>query len=151
MHLEVLIQVEPSSISACLAVVAIREDPAKLRFDNAVHNCLLLCERDTGLVLRQKFVIDSYIAIGCPTNDNFFVHALIFVVVNFSSRWSTENFQFQVRIFVIAVEIKVWGNVNLCLHLPIWVLCITIEQVLVLRKLRPIKDVDNNIGFTNID
>ena len=75
MHLEVLVEVDPSAISARFVLESIDKDPL-LRIGD---------EGDRGLALGKQLVVDFNVAVGRSANNDPLACQILLVVVDFSS------------------------------------------------------------------
>ena len=83
MHLEVLVQVEPSAVRARLIVDSVNQPPGGL----------IRGELNVRLVLRQKLVIDADVTVWGPPNHDFLPRKVLLVIKDLACRGSTKNLQ----------------------------------------------------------
>ena len=84
-HLEVLVQVQPRAVRAWLVVEAVCQDPA----------LLVRVECDAGLTLRKQLVVDPDVTVGSPSDHDRLSSELLFVVVDLTSRGSSEDLKLE--------------------------------------------------------
>lgn len=82
-HLEVLVQVQPSSVGAPFVIKAIDQPPSGL----------VRRKRNVGLILRQQLVVYSDVAVWSSTDHDFLSREVLLVVVDLACRRPSKNFE----------------------------------------------------------
>ena len=103
MHLEVLVQVNPSAVGAWFVLETIDKDPL-LRIGD---------ESDGGLALGKQFVIDFNVAVRCSADDDSLSCQILLVVVYLSCRGSAEYLELKLDRGIIRVDVDIGRDVYL--------------------------------------
>ena len=142
MHLIVLVEVQPGSVRAWLAVDTIGEDP----------RLLLRREEDARLAFREQFIVDSNVAVRRSSNcDALFDILALLVVVNFACARATENLQFQLNCIIIQVDVEVgWDVKRLLLSLTCDFIVNMGLQVLILSYQATDHDINDYVRLSDV-
>lgn len=138
LHQKVFVQVHPGAVRAWLAAEAVSEHP----------RLLLLEELDGSLVLREKTVADSDVALRRPP-DNYGL-AFVLVVVNLARRWPAEDLELEFALAVVIVDVDTRLQMDALLLRLLSGLHILLD-VRVHAKQRASYNVNNNVRLSHVN
>ena len=154
MHLEVLVQIQPSPVCAWFALEPVRQDPSLLGPSHPTLEQTMLCEPDRSLALGEQLVVDSDVTVWRSADHNVLGEGRRAVVVDLACRGPSEYFEFQVCSLLCGLEVKiVWyvdGGLILLASLVVDGFLV-LEEVLVLSELGTIEDIHHNVCLTDVD